>query len=445
MLPQNIPRVKENQVNSTKPESLQLAYEGSVKRVYNSPDQSNTLWFEFTDDYSVFDWGKMPDTIAHKGRALALMGGYFFKRLAEKEFWKALPSSPQLRNLDQNWLKERWNHAVYARLLNAGVPTHFKSLAQASAPVTDYKTAAARPEAVLMEVLKAAVFRPEPRNITGNTIYFYDNDVSVSPRLIPLEIVFRFGMPAGSSLIERLDKDPSYVHVLGLKECPQPNSFFPHPVIELYTKLEPKDRLLSYQEAALMADLDGETFEEMIELATDIALGLYVIFAERSIELWDGKVEMILADGKPVLADSIGPDELRLIHQGGHLSKEMIRQIYRGSVWESAIKDAQTRAKILPNKGWKHICKVDLGAAPEPLSAADKKIVDELYGVIANHVIGEPVFANHPSLEEYVRSMPTRAATTAAVQSTSSHQASNTEASNTEASSTEASAGARKK
>jgi phosphoribosylaminoimidazole-succinocarboxamide synthase len=193
---------------------------------------------------------------------------------------------------------------------------------------------------------------------------------------------------------------------------PKAGAFFPHPVIELYTKLEPKDRLLSFQEAALMADLDGKTFEDMIELATDIALGLFVIFAERSIELWDGKVEMILSNGVPVLADSIGPDELRLIHQGCHLSKEMIRQIYRGSVWETAIKDAQTRAKILPNKGWKHICKEDLGAAPEPLGPADKQLVDRLYGVIANHVIGSDVFSDHPSLEEYVRSMPTKVVST---------------------------------
>ncbi len=399
-------------MNLTKPESLQLAYEGSVKRVYSSPDQAETLWFEFTDDYSVFDWGKMPDTIAQKGRALALMGAYFFERLSKQEFWQNLSSSSYLQSFDQTWLKERWNHDVFQNLSKSGAPTHFKSLTQASAPVTDFKAAASRPEPVLMEVLKADVFRPEPRNITGNTIYFYNNDLTACRRLIPLEIVFRFGMPAGSSLIERLEKEPSYVNTLGLTEHPKPNAFFAHPVIELYTKLEPKDRLLSYQEAALMAGLNSKTFEDMIELATDIALGLFVIFAERSIELWDGKVEMILADGMPVLADSIGPDELRLIHKGCHLSKEMIRQIYRGSIWETTIKEAQTRAKILPNKGWKQICKEDLGAAPEPLAPADKQIVDSLYGVIANHVIGEAVFANHPSLDQYVSSMPAKVIST---------------------------------
>jgi phosphoribosylaminoimidazole-succinocarboxamide synthase len=393
-------------VNSIKPESLQLAYEGSVKRVWSSPGQADTLWFEFTDDYSVFDWGKMPDTIAHKGRALALMGAYFFDRLSKKEFWEMLPSSLHLQLFDHAWLQQRWSHAVFNGLSNEGAQTHFRSLAQGAEHVSDLKKAATDPEPVLMEVLKAEVFRPEARNITGNTIYFYKNDLTASRRLIPLEIVFRFGLPAGSSLVERLAKDPNYARTLGLKRQPQPNSFFEHPVIELYTKLEAKDRLLSYQEAALMAGLDGKTFENMIELATDVALGLFVMFADRSIELWDGKVEMILVDGQPMLADSIGPDELRLMHKGCHLSKELIRQIYRGSRWENAIKEAQTRALNLPNKGWKHICKEELGAAPEPLSPTDKVLVDQLYGVITNHLIRSEIFSKHPSLDEYIKSMP---------------------------------------
>ncbi|MFB6134283.1 MAG: phosphoribosylaminoimidazolesuccinocarboxamide synthase, partial [Halanaeroarchaeum sp.] len=39
--------------------------------------------FEFTDDYSVFDWGKMPDTIPEKGASLCTMGAYNFELLEE--------------------------------------------------------------------------------------------------------------------------------------------------------------------------------------------------------------------------------------------------------------------------------------------------------------------------------------------------------------------------
>jgi len=48
-----------------------LIYQGSVKDVWQSPEGEHKLWFEYTDDYSVFDWGKMPDTISRKGASLA--------------------------------------------------------------------------------------------------------------------------------------------------------------------------------------------------------------------------------------------------------------------------------------------------------------------------------------------------------------------------------------
>jgi len=40
--------------------------------------------FHFSDRYSVFDWGEMPDHIEGKGAALCLMGAYCFERLEEK-------------------------------------------------------------------------------------------------------------------------------------------------------------------------------------------------------------------------------------------------------------------------------------------------------------------------------------------------------------------------
>ncbi len=37
--------------------------------------------FLFSDRYSVFDWGEMPDHIDGKGAALCLMGAYCFEQL----------------------------------------------------------------------------------------------------------------------------------------------------------------------------------------------------------------------------------------------------------------------------------------------------------------------------------------------------------------------------
>lgn len=51
----------------------------SVKNIYEEPD--DVLRFEFTDDYSVFDYGKMPDPIPGKGLILAELAEWFFTEL----------------------------------------------------------------------------------------------------------------------------------------------------------------------------------------------------------------------------------------------------------------------------------------------------------------------------------------------------------------------------
>ncbi|PSQ36969.1 phosphoribosylaminoimidazolesuccinocarboxamide synthase [Halobacteriales archaeon SW_12_69_24] len=46
-----------------------------------TPDRLGRGAFVFTDDYSVFDWGKMPDAIPNKGASLCAMGAANFERL----------------------------------------------------------------------------------------------------------------------------------------------------------------------------------------------------------------------------------------------------------------------------------------------------------------------------------------------------------------------------
>ena len=58
---------------------------GSVKdlQVIQKPTQTEMGIgrFLFSDRYSVFDWGEMPDHIDGKGAALCLMGAYCFEQL----------------------------------------------------------------------------------------------------------------------------------------------------------------------------------------------------------------------------------------------------------------------------------------------------------------------------------------------------------------------------
>lgn len=384
---------------------LKLAYEGSVKRVWQCPTKEDSLLFGFTDDYSIFDWGKMPETIENKGRALAIFGAYFFEHLSKPAVWNDLSSSDALKQLNPAFLEHLFSSEVLKALKKDGLASHFEGLVNESGERLSLDKAAAANHPIYMKVKKAAVQRPTPELVLGQNVFHYPAvDHSLKTRLIPLEVVFRFGMPQGSSLKDRILRDPSYAGVLGLSKLPQENEFFDRPVIEFYTKLEPRDRLLSLQEAFLISGLSTEQMNDLVERAQLTALALFVTFQNRGIELWDGKFEFILHDGKVLLADSIGPDELRLLYKGTHLSKEMIRQVYRGSRWERTLKEAQRLAKERCVLDWKDICINELKASPEPFSSAVKAVVDRLYGTLTNQVSQESLFKAHPDLDEFVAS-----------------------------------------
>ena len=81
-----------------------------------------------------------------------------------------------------------------------------------------------------------------------------------------------------------------------------------------------------------------------------LAYKLKEIFEDLGIFLWDGKFEFAFAEGGRgerdfMLVDSIGPDELRLSYDGVQLSKQNLRNFYRGGDWHRAVGKAKTLAE----------------------------------------------------------------------------------------------------
>ena len=70
---------------TTRPGNWNRENLGSVKdlEVLKRPseNQMGIGRFHFSDRYSVFDWGEMPDTIEDKGTALCFIGAYCFEEL----------------------------------------------------------------------------------------------------------------------------------------------------------------------------------------------------------------------------------------------------------------------------------------------------------------------------------------------------------------------------
>ncbi len=378
-------------------EEIAPIYRGSVKDVYASGEN---LLFHFSDDFSVFDWGKMPDRIEGKGRSLALFAASVFEQLDGKLF-ADLPNSRHLKHFDSKFLQDLFGGDLYKKELAVnGMSSHYRGLnwggrlGKVSQYLEAFRSGETDSEPLYLEVDKALVQRPELRQIGGESVYFYPAAENAPLRFIPLEIVFRFGVPQGSSLLSRLAHDPALPARLGLS---LPSSeikagvVFDRPVIEFFTKLESSDRLLSYQEASLISGLSATAFHRLYQTAQFVSLALYHLFAEaggQNLHLLDGKVEAAYrqADGAIVLADSVGPDELRLSYNGVQLSKEALRLYYRQTDWFNKIEAA--KKEVRPHGvTWQKVMK-ERGDKPPALPADLKETMACMYKSLALGLVG---------------------------------------------------------
>jgi phosphoribosylaminoimidazole-succinocarboxamide synthase len=311
-----------------------LLYAGSVKNLYQDADP-RYVWFEYTDDYSVFDWGKMPDTIAGKGEALARLGEYFFRQLEDPAQWR--------------------------RLGLAGLPE-----VQPHLPIRHHFV---ERQGARLKMLRVDVPKLRSGAIGGTLVYDYSYPPAAR-QLIPLEVIFRFGVPKGSNLLTRKDWYPFPIHE---------GAEFKQPLIEFSTKLESKDRMLAYQEAVLILKGSSETLAQVHGRTQAVALFLQRLFQERGLKLWDGKLEWALVDGGVCLVDSIGPDELRVGQDGAVMSKQFLRDFYLGTPWEQALVQAKELAKGRATSDWKAIVRQELNQSPQPLSPAYLDAATALY------------------------------------------------------------------
>jgi phosphoribosylaminoimidazole-succinocarboxamide synthase len=306
--------------------------------------------FVFTDDYSVFDWGKMPDAIPNKGASLCAMGAFNFELLEA-----------------------------------AGVPTHYRGVVT-NGEVAPVDEVVDPPREMAIDLTQVPELPRDGRD------YDYDAYFGAAGEnyLIPLEVVFRNTVPVGSSLRSRARPEE---FGLGYDEWPDEVVDLPEPVVEFSTKLEESDRYLDRDEADRLAgDVD-------IEDLTDTALAVNEIVSERAREAGlvheDGKIECFSHDGTVHVADVVGTfDENRFSYEGQELSKEVLRQYHKRTQpeWVEAVDEAKARAKAEDVADWKSLCEV----RPEPLPEHVVDAARDLYAAGANAYLGRELFEAPP-------------------------------------------------
>lgn len=274
----------------------ELVHKGSTKDVYR---RGNDYVFHFSDRYSVFDWGEMPDKIQGKGAALA-----------------------------------RFNSLVFLFLEKNGLKTHLLG--------SDHSDS----------------IRVKPFRVTKDSQIL----TTAENVFVPLEVIFRWGVAPGSSLLSRRENFRVFER-------------FSTPMIEFTTKLERLDRPLTFPEAYELSGASEAEWDELIAKASQIAELLKHFFESHQITIWDGKIELALGErtqGKReiVLVDTIGPDELRLSFDGVPLSKEVIRNFYAKTPWYQEL----LKAKRIYGVDFKQNV-----SSPEPLPRDFLSDVQNLY------------------------------------------------------------------
>jgi phosphoribosylaminoimidazole-succinocarboxamide synthase len=319
--------------------------------------------FYFTDDYSVFDWGQMPDQIPEKGAALCTMGAANFELL------------------DVNHVPTHYRGVYEEGDSMEGEP---KELGECTTP----------PRTMAIDLARVPDL---PRAGEAYDYEAFHADAG-DGYVVPLEIVFRNTVPEGSSLRRR--RSPAEFD-LDFEEWPDDVVDLPEPIVEFSTKFEEQDRYLSREEAdAIAGQADLDRLEEL-------ALGVNAIVTMRAEQTGftheDGKIEVVYDDGTLRVADVVGTfDENRFSYQGQELSKEVVRQYYKRTdpVWVDAVGAAKEEAQEQGVADWKGLC----AESPDPLPADVVETVSDIYTAGTNAYTDFDWF-DAPSLDSVVEAV----------------------------------------
>lgn len=329
---------------------------GSVKdlKIISPPetDKPGIGQFVFSDRYSVFDWGEMPNHIKNKGASLCITGAYFFEKIE-----------------------------------SLGIKTHYRGVIEDG---ISKKLSELNKPTNIMEINLLRVIKPE---VKGNS---YDYSVYSKERinfLIPLEIIYRNYLPESSSVFKRFRNGTLKPEDIGLDSPPQPDEKLEKPVLDVSTKLESTDRYLKWDEAQKLVKLTDDELNQIKE----ITLKVNEIITNETDKIGlineDGKIELGFNENRNlILLDVLGtPDECRFKFDGIPVSKEALRIYYRQTDWFKEVEQAKLQDKV----DWKSLVK----SSPPLLPPEIEELISMVYQSFCNEITGRKWF-DTPALKE---------------------------------------------
>ncbi len=276
--------------------------------------------FEFTDYFSVFDWGRFTDEpVSGKGEAMAAVVKKYFEFLNE-----------------------------------AGIKNHYQGM---SGPA-------------IMNVALVDI-PPAYANI----------EPGLKNYLLPIEIIFRAYTHPASSDLKKIKEGKRTYRELGYEQMPEPNKRLPQVKISYSTKLEETDRVLSREEARILSGLNENEMDEVENLARKVCDIITDHSKKIGLMHYDGKIEIAKdVAGDFMVVDVLGTldeDRFMMAANAGNfvdVSKQFIRNWYAAQGWKKEVDAAKKIAEEKNEKNWKQFCSL-----PPKMPEDVKKLVSEMY------------------------------------------------------------------
>jgi len=333
---------------------------GSVKdlEILKKPTQKEAGLgrFVFSDRYSVFDWGEMPDHIDNKGKSLCVSAAYFFEKLEK-----------------------------------IGIKTHYVGLVEDG---ESKKLAEIKNLSDTMEVKMVRVLKPTQKELT------YDYSAYKNEKnnfLIPLEIIYRNSLPQGSSVFKRLEEGNLKLEDLDLTKMPVPGQDLEKPLLDVSTKLESSDRYMNWIEAQEISHLSNQEMDEIKKITLLINQLITEEAKKMGLKYEDGKIELAFDEQRKLLVvDVLGTlDECRFTFEGMPVSKEIARIYYRKTDWYKELMEAKKQYGL----NWKE----KVSTKPSPLPVDLKRLISMTYCAFTNEITGREYFKNILPIREVLK------------------------------------------
>ncbi|MDD5016247.1 MAG: phosphoribosylaminoimidazolesuccinocarboxamide synthase, partial [Atribacterota bacterium] len=248
-----------------------------------------------------------------------------------------------------------------------------------------------------VDIMEVKLFRVLKPNKTANGYHYSIYKKEDGNLLVPLEVIFRNSLPAGSSVFKRFEKGELELKELGLEKMPVPGEDLEKPFLDVSTKLEESDRYLGWEEAQKIANLSDNELEEIRRVTLSINQLIGQEANKIGLKYEDGKIEFAFdEDRNLVVVDVLGTlDECRFTFKGMPISKEIARLYYRKTPWFKDLMDAKKKDEL----NWKD--KVNL--FPPPLPPRLKELISMAYAAFTNEMSKKEWFRGILPMQEILR------------------------------------------